>query len=139
MSPVDIADVPRLDPLCSEELKAAHRSVDIWSSWELKKMHDFLKKRRNTVEYAPDRDKDCPKSKRRVRIAILDTGIDMEHPEIKARKSRIQDTFCQIKGLENKADEDTSGHGTCCTLLLMQIAPEADIYVARVFQDTKSV
>src|SRR5882757_4902183 len=102
----------RLDQLCSEELKKAHKNVEIWSTGWLKQTHAFFAKRRTTVEYAPDKDQTPGnRFKRRVRIAILDTGIDMRHPEINARKERIQDTLCQIPGLENKANEDTSGHG----------------------------
>lgn len=96
-----------------------------------------MNKCRNNVQY--EEGNDSRKNRRRVRIAILDTGINMSHPEINARKDRVKGFLCQIKGLESKANEDTSGHGTSTALLLMQTAPEADIYIARVFRETKDV
>lgn len=67
-----------------------------------------------------------------VRIAVLDTGVDLNHPDIEARLE-------QIKGKYNWVDEgskgqvhDRNGHGTCTTGLLLDFAPNAEIYVAKV-------
>lgn len=129
----------KIDNLQHKDFSEAHKGVAFWSSKDrLRKTHDFLMtKCRNNVEY--EEGKDSRKNRRRVRIAILDTGINMNHPEIKARKERVKGFHCEIKGLETKANEDTSGHGTSAALLLMQVAPEADIYVARVFRETQEV
>lgn len=138
----------KLDQLSSAEMKKSHKSVEVWSTGRLRQTHGFFEKRRSHVEYAPDKAKDHEKdkksktsdrSKRRVRIAILDTGVDLTHPEIAARKHRIQETLCAIPGLKDRGAEDTCGHGTCATLATMQIAPEADVYVARVFRGTQDV
>jgi subtilisin family serine protease len=110
------------------------RSLETWSGGLLKKTHEFLKELRKDSKYSTR-----AKDRRRVRIALLDTGIDMTHPDISARSDRIIETFCEIKGLENKGNEDKSGHGTHAALLLLKVAPEADIYVARVFKDTSNV
>ncbi len=74
--------------------------------------------------------------RRRIRIAILDTGIDGSNPAIKDHP-RIQEKYCPISG--QAADVDTSGHGTNLALLLLRIAPAADLYVARVFTSTVDI
>ena len=71
---------------------------------------------------------------RRVKIAILDTGIDRKHPSIEAQwNRRVKDAKSWIDG--EGGDRDTCGHGTHNTSLLMKVAPEALIYVARVVKD----
>jgi hypothetical protein len=69
----------------------------------------------------------------------------MQHPNIaerEDRKARIKAHICEIEALKHDPDsaqKDKSGHGTHVALLLMEIAPQADIYVARVFQDGNGV
>ncbi|OIW30760.1 subtilisin-like protein [Coniochaeta ligniaria NRRL 30616] len=70
--------------------------------------------------------------KSRVKIAILDTGIDLRHDAFKdqypnGRVKQVED-FVQVGGTA----ADVHGHGTHCTALLRKVAPEADLYVARV-------
>ncbi|KUJ11431.1 subtilisin-like protein, partial [Mollisia scopiformis] len=74
-----------------------------------------------------------------VKIAILDTGIDIGHPYFAAdqagkpseRRIKSCEDFLDPKG----AAQDVCGHGTHCVGLLRKVAPEADIYVARVAKD----
>lgn len=73
----------------------------------------------------------------RVKIAVLDTGIDWNDPYIRGAKDRIVDW-------KNWADDDHqdkdskqqvhdgAGHGTHVTALLLKTAPEAKVYVSRV-------
>jgi len=68
--------------------------------------------------------------KRRVRIAILDTGFDRKDLAILANVERIKGMRSWVDG--GKADEDIIGHGTHTIALLLKMAPEADIFVARV-------
>jgi len=91
----------------------------------------------NALEDLNDRIDYSPKFEAsRVKIAVLDTGIDFEDSFIRGAKDRIQ-------GYKNWADDrkdlddrqqvyDASGHGTHVTALLLKTAPEADVYVARV-------
>ena len=77
-----------------------------------------------------------------MKIAILDTGIDISHPDFKEdqsasrmnRRIKVPEDFLDPEG---KA-YDTCGHGTYCVGLLRRVAPEADIYVARVAKDFDS-
>lgn len=76
-------------------------------------------------------------AQRRVRIAILDTGIDFGCPAVSSARmrQRIRAEWCHswVGEGANYKDEDDSLHGTNCVNLLHKAAPEADIYVAKVF------
>lgn len=91
----------------------------------------------------------------RVRIAILDTGLNKNHPQVKkmleAKNNDKRIKKCRswvpgVVGTDNtdkkgilRADEDIDGHGTHCAMVAHKVAPDADIYVARIFRDRKSV
>ena len=80
---------------------------------------------------------------RRPRIAILDTGLNTKHAkvaellELPKEQRRIQGFWSPDKGLPAEDDED--GHGTHCAMVAHKVAPNADIYVARVFQNRRTV
>jgi len=72
-----------------------------------------------------------------VRIAILDSGVDVNHPAIDA--SKIEDQYVITDGefgMEINSDEsgDLFGHGTAIAYLIQQIAPEATIGSFKVFE-----
>jgi hypothetical protein len=79
------------------------------------------------------------KRRRRVRIAILDTGIDFAHELVKKYRDRkqIKKTKSWIPGRPGTSDED--GHGTHAAMLLLKVAPEAELYIARIFTDNLNV
>lgn len=64
----------------------------------------------------------------RLRVAILDTGIDINHHEIfgdervKERKSWT----------DSSADEDNSGHGTHIASTILSLTRNVDVYIAKV-------
>lgn len=72
----------------------------------------------------------------KIRIAILDTGVDPTDNMIKGAASRIKERRSWIKSPE--LDKDNYGHGTHVTRLLLQMAPAAEIYIAKI-SDTKHV
>ncbi|KLU88122.1 hypothetical protein MAPG_07109 [Magnaporthiopsis poae ATCC 64411] len=78
---------------------------------------------------------------RRIRIAVLDTGVDFRHPGIRAAKAdgRIREEWCHswVGPEADVADEDDEMHGSNCADLLHQVAPEADIYIGKIFQCNK--
>ncbi|KAL8294203.1 hypothetical protein RB597_008037 [Gaeumannomyces tritici] len=69
--------------------------------------------------------------RRPVRVAVLDSGVDMSDPRVKGAKKRI-------KAMRNWTDdnpenwEDSYGHGTHVVRQLIRVAPAAEVYVARV-------
>ena len=69
----------------------------------------------------------------RVKIAILDTGLDLLHPDM---TDIYNDGRLQYHDfIENSASiKDLDGHGTHCTSILAKLAPNAEIFVARVFR-----
>jgi subtilisin family serine protease len=78
-----------------------------------------------------------------IRIAVLDSGVDKSDPKIGAaiRIGRIAKlkSWVNITGpdttdeQENQADwHDTYGHGTHVTKLLLDAAPAAAVYVAKI-------
>jgi Subtilase family len=80
----------------------------------------------------------------RPRIAILDTGLNTEHPEVKklkvkpGKEQRLRG-FWAPPSTRWRADQDEDGHGTHCAMVAHKVAPNADIYIARVFFDRKHV
>lgn len=78
----------------------------------------------------------------KIRIAILDTGIDLGHPyfdekyrkgSTKSRREIVDECKSFLPG--KNGDEDAHGHGTHAASLLLRLAPNAKVYVARVIDD----
>ncbi len=72
-----------------------------------------------------------------VKIAIIDSGADFEHPEIgpiaHGIDSRIDSDGQIIWGTDCA---DRLGHGTACTGIIRQIAPDAEIHIIRIFEQS---
>ncbi|KAK4243375.1 peptidase S8/S53 domain-containing protein [Corynascus novoguineensis] len=102
-------------------------SVDMWFA-DIERINEEI--------FQPYRRQAC----KRVKVGILDTGIDMKNAvfqreEVRSRiKKRVD--FCDPNGKESCRDR--CGHGTHCTALINRIAPAADIYVGRVAVDFDS-
>lgn len=71
-----------------------------------------------------------------MKIAILDTGVDATHPLVREHKERIQGY--ESWTVSDIADQDIDGHGTHATFLVLDVAPNADIYIARVAEGSES-
>ena len=72
-----------------------------------------------------------------VKIAIIDSGVDSEHPEIGSIALGIDiriDSAGQITWGTDYADR--SGHGTACTGIIRQIAPDSEIHIVRIFEQS---
>lgn len=78
----------------------------------------------------------------KIRIAILDTGVDLGHPyfdkpirngSTQTRRETINECKSFLPG--KRGDEDANGHGTHAASLLVRLAPNAKVYVARVVDD----
>ncbi|KAL9570948.1 hypothetical protein ACKAV7_005285 [Fusarium commune] len=71
-----------------------------------------------------------------VRIAVLDTGINKTSGAMTGglRTQRIQHQNCRSwVGNDSNDVHDYDGHGTRIAELILQAAPEADIYICKVF------
>jgi len=75
-----------------------------------------------------------PPNSSRVKIAILDTGISLlgSQPDIvNKRGDMMYKSF--LEGDSDNVQKDNVGHGTHLAGTLASIAPQATIYIARVF------
>lgn len=66
----------------------------------------------------------------RVRIAILDSGVAADHPHI--TRPVIAGVTVTSKGY-SEGFQDNLGHGTSICALIQKMAPDADIFVAKIF------
>jgi hypothetical protein len=98
------------------------------AKWADKWMLDLKSKVHGRKPQRFVRDKDSPP----VKIAVLDTGIDMQHNYIKGCKkaNRIKDVKSFVT--DDTRIDDFCGHGTHVAALLLKVAPECQIYVAKV-------
>ncbi|KAK4063328.1 uncharacterized protein Triagg1_9479 [Trichoderma aggressivum f. europaeum] len=70
-----------------------------------------------------------------IKIAILDTGVDVQHPYIDARFENIQGRYNWLSedGPANvRVVTDMSGHGTFAASLILDYAPDAQLFVAKI-------
>jgi subtilisin family serine protease len=81
-----------------------------------------------------------------VRIAILDTGVDGNHPDIYSHWKQIKKVRSWVGEMAKtiygdgemsqkvirRIHQDENGHGTHTTALVLKIAPTADIFIARI-------
>ena len=77
---------------------------------------------------------------RGVKVAIVDSGIDVEHPALKGKiKESVQATpeNGQIV-FKPSTTGDQAGHGTACAGIITSIAPEVEIYSIKVLGPTGS-
>lgn len=67
-----------------------------------------------------------------VKIAVLDTGIDLNHPDMQACSENIKAKYNCLNGKAKGAVHDLDGHGTFVASLLLDYAPDAEIYVVKI-------
>jgi hypothetical protein len=74
----------------------------------------------------------------RIKIAILDTGIQLPEEAEVAYEDQILESKSWLKADKGdellRGDRDLDGHGTHCASVLLKVSPNVDIFVARVFK-----
>jgi hypothetical protein len=70
----------------------------------------------------------------RVKVAILDSGIDRRNSLLLKPQIGTRDPIRAVEDFLDPGGDgfDSYGHGTHCAGLLRKVAPEADLYIARV-------
>ena len=71
----------------------------------------------------------------RLRVAILDSGIDLRHKDFKDDR-RIKQTKSFIKNVDV---HDTDGHGTHMAGIILSLTQNVDVYVGKVTDSTETV
>jgi subtilisin family serine protease len=71
----------------------------------------------------------------RIKVCVIDTGLDERHPAIQAAK-----TFKAIKErrsfmVQSNGTEDFSGHGTHMVELILKSSANVEIYIAKIADD----
>ena len=71
---------------------------------------------------------------RGVRVAVVDSGIDTEHPDLKGKVKESVEIVTEEGHLEFRPSTsgDQAGHGTACAGIITSIAPEVDLYSVKV-------
>lgn len=73
-----------------------------------------------------------------VRVAVIDSGIDEEHPAVKGAicggvvVEYDENAETRVRVENEQPIRDMAGHGTACAGIIHKLAPEAEIYSVRV-------
>jgi subtilisin family serine protease len=75
----------------------------------------------------------CP----RVKIAVLDTGADLTHLDmVDAIAKKLIKHYDFVENTPNMVD--LGGHGTHCASQVLKLAPNAEVYIGRVFRSNQA-
>src|SRR5438552_16333540 len=71
---------------------------------------------------------------RGVRVAVVDSGIDTEHPDLKGKVKESVEAVAEDGRIEFRPSTsgDQAGHGTACARIIASIAPDAELYSVKV-------
>lgn len=73
---------------------------------------------------------------RKLKIAVLDTGIDLRDSAIRGAKDRIKEKRNWVPNAQGRVDTtdiaDSNGHGTHIAALVLKVAPCADVCIGRI-------
>lgn len=115
-------------------------TISDWKKW----LKDFKSFRQQILPEAVD-----PENEQRVRVTVIDTGIDGSHPYILSRrwkskdKNAAQPLFCDFAQSNPSCDKhdpiDEDGHGTFIAGIMLQIAPDIELSIARIGVTRKSI
>jgi len=106
-------------------------NLDIISVSDNDESDKWFKKLKETERFFEEGRKKTTKKLEGVRIAILDTGIDLSHPRL---KGRIAKDDCRNFVGDPVEIRDEVGHGTHVASLLLKTATTARVFAARVFR-----
>ncbi|WP_275787331.1 S8 family peptidase [Pararhizobium gei] len=123
-----------------QTLAADETVVEIRPEFYLFKQQEFVDTNASSWGVAATHALDSPFTGKGIKICILDTGIDRNHPDF-INRSIIDKSF-----VANENIEDLQGHGTHCAgtacghpakkdMLRFGVAPGADLYVGKVLNN----
>ncbi|KAF2121628.1 hypothetical protein BDV96DRAFT_641014 [Lophiotrema nucula] len=125
-SSVPLPSSPSHDPTRPTRDSPSMLGIQVENDMESRKWFRHLDESLNFLdeEGIPDwEDTDEP-----VKIAVLDTGVDMTHAYLRSQSERIEaESF-----LEDGDPRDEDGHGTNVVALVLRVARNANVFVAKV-------
>src|SRR6266849_5913747 len=71
---------------------------------------------------------------RGVRVAVVDSGIDTEHPDLKGKVKESVEAVAEDGRIDFRPSTsgDQAGHGTACAGIIASVAPDVDLYSVKV-------
>lgn len=71
---------------------------------------------------------------RGVRVAVVDSGIDTQHPDLRGKVKDSVEAYVEGGKVNFRPSEsgDAAGHGTACAGIITQVAPEVDLHSVKV-------
>ena len=74
------------------------------------------------------------RSGRGVKVAVIDSGIDVSHPLLQGKVAESVEAVAEHKRVVFVPSDagDSAGHGTACAGIISSIAPEAELYSIKV-------
>lgn len=66
---------------------------------------------------------------RRIKVAVLDSGINIEHPNFEDTRQRIIEHFSWV---DNKPLTDNCGHGTHIADTILRLSSNIDLYIGKI-------
>jgi subtilisin family serine protease len=71
---------------------------------------------------------------RGIRVAVVDSGIDTEHPDLKGKVRESVEAVAEDGKIEFRPSTsgDQAGHGTACAGIIASVAPDAELYSVKV-------
>ena len=74
------------------------------------------------------------RSGRGVRVAVVDSGIDTEHPDLKGKVKESVEAVAEDGRIDFRPSTsgDQAGHGTACAGIIASVAPDVDLYSVKV-------
>lgn len=71
---------------------------------------------------------------RGVRVAVVDSGIDTEHPDLKGKVKGSVEAVAEEGRINfrESTSGDQAGHGTACAGIITSVAPDVDLYSVKV-------
>src|SRR5258706_209227 len=71
---------------------------------------------------------------RGVRVAVVDSGIDTEHPDLKGKVKESVEAVAEDGRIEFRPSTsgDQAGHGTACAGIIASVAPDVELYSVKV-------
>ncbi|KAF2805711.1 subtilisin-like protein [Mytilinidion resinicola] len=122
------------------------RRINDWTVW----LNDFKRFRQQILPDAVD-----PENQQRIRVTVIDTGIDGSHPYMQLKGWRSQDEnaitddqddpvhlFCDFVEPDSARKHepiDEDGHGTFIAGILLQAAPDIELSIARIGATRESI